>query len=112
MSSFSLDDIRAAAEAKYGSTEIDLGDEKVNLLNPLRLPKTKRDALADLQKRLNEDGADQEALLAETVEIVAESKAKAKKLLSALQGDLAMLVEVFSKYTEGQKVGEASPSHE
>src|SRR5690349_8995707 len=85
MATFSLDDIKAAAEAKYGSTDID-GCE---LLNPLRLPKKKRDALMDLQHELDKDGADQETLLADAIRLVAASKTKAEKLIEAIDGDLA-----------------------
>ncbi|MEU4155695.1 phage tail assembly protein [Actinoplanes sp. NPDC026670] len=106
-----LDDIRAAAEAKYGSTDIAISEDvTVRLLNPLRLPKAKRDALGALQGKLGEDDADQEALLSEAILVVAESEAKGKKLLSALGGDLALLAQVFETYSDGTQVGEASPS--
>lgn len=106
-----LDDIRAAAEARYGSTDIDLGDGTVvKLLNPLRLPKEKRAKLTGLQDRLGVDGADQEALLAEALSTVAESPIKAAKLLKAVGGDLAVLASIFEAYSRGTQVGEASPS--
>ena len=106
-----LDDIRDAAEAKYGSTDITLDTgEVVKLLNPLRMPKVRRDALSALQEKLSEDDADQEALLAEAIGLVAESPAKAKKLLAAIGDDLAMLAAIFETYSKGTQVGEASPS--
>lgn len=112
MSAFTLDDIRAAAEAKYGSTDIDLGTRVVKLLNPLRLPKTRRTALVAVQDKLNAEGADQEALLAEALTLVAESAPAAKALLTAVGGDLAVLVEVFKHYSEGTQAGEASASRD
>lgn len=110
MSTIMLDDIRAAAERKYGSTNIDTGTRTVKLLNPLRLAKKQRDALMAVQEKLNAEGADQEALLAEALTLVAESAPAAKALLASIGGDLAVLVEVFSRYTEGTQAGEASPS--
>lgn len=106
-----LDDIRAAAEAKYGSTDISIDNgEIVRLLNPLRLPKEKRAELGTLQDKLGEDDADQEALLSGALALVAESAPKAAKLLKALGGDLALLASVFEAYSKGAQVGEASPS--
>jgi hypothetical protein len=107
MSTFTLDDIRAAADAKYGSTDIDLGDRVVKLLNPLRLPKTNRNKLREVQDQLGAEDADQEQLLADALALVAESPAAAKRLLTELGGDLGLLVEVFGRYTEGTQVGEA-----
>ncbi|WP_239163680.1 phage tail assembly protein [Paractinoplanes rishiriensis] len=105
-----MDDIRCAAEAKYGSTDIDLGSRIVKLLNPLRLPKTRRLALVAVQEKLNTEGADQEALLSEALTLVAESSPAAKALMSAVGDDLAVLVEIFARYSEGTQAGEASPS--
>jgi hypothetical protein len=107
MASFSLDQIREAAEAKYGSTDISLGDSVVRLLNPLRLPKTKRDALTKLQDNLEKDGSDQEQILSDAIVLVAETEAKGKALLKAVGGDLAVLAEIFETYGKGTQVGEA-----
>ncbi|AGM12039.1 tail assembly chaperone [Streptomyces phage Goby] len=105
MASYSLDSIREAAEAKYGSTDIDLGNGVVRLLNPLRLPKTKRDELATLQDKLEQDGVDQETVLGEAILLVAESESKGKALLKAVGGDLAVLAEIFETYGKGTQVG-------
>jgi len=106
-----LDSIREAAEAKYGSTDIEIGDKTVRLLNPLRLPKERRTALIAAQKQLDAgaDAAevDQEALLAESVRLVAATPAQAKTLLDAVGGDLAVLAEIFTAYSKGTQVGEA-----
>ncbi|MEU9777267.1 phage tail assembly protein [Streptomyces sp. NPDC047968] len=71
MASYTLDDIRAAAEARYGSTDISLGGHIVRLLNPLRLSKANRDKLAALQDEINTDSADQEEPLADAIRLVA-----------------------------------------
>ncbi|WP_438470787.1 phage tail assembly protein [Streptomyces asiaticus] len=113
MASFTLDDIRAAADAKYSSTDITV-DEKttVSLLNPLRLPKEKRDQLASLQDQLDAEGADvdQEALLSDAIRLVADHPKKAEALLKAVGGDLALLAQIFETYGKGAQVGEASAS--
>ncbi|WP_327292443.1 phage tail assembly protein [Streptomyces sp. NBC_01198] len=111
MTAFSLDDIRAAAEAKYGSTDIDLGGENiVRLLNPLRLAKAARARLVAIQDELGEDDADQEALLSEALVLVAETPGKGKALLKAVGDDLAVLASLFERYSEGTQAGEASAS--
>ncbi|MEU9605459.1 phage tail assembly protein [Streptomyces sp. NPDC048057] len=111
MASFSLDDIRAAADAKYGSTDIEV-DEKttVHLLNPLRLPKGKRKELEAIQERMDADDADQEALLAEAIVLVSDHPKKGEALIKAVAGDLAVLAEIFETYGKGAQVGEASAS--
>ncbi|MFI9228980.1 phage tail assembly protein [Streptomyces rimosus] len=112
MASFSLDDIRTAAEAKYGSTDIELGDDTVRLLNPLRLPKLSRQKLTQLQDLMGGEDADQEELLSEAIRLVAETRKAADKLLKAVGGDLALLAEIFDRYGKGTQVGEASASRD
>jgi hypothetical protein len=113
MASFSLDDIRAAADAKYSSTDIEVDDKTtVALLNPLRLPKEKRDELAKIQDRMDAEGedVDQEALLSDAIRLVADHPKKAEILLTAVGGDLAILAQIFETYGKGAQVGEASAS--
>lgn len=108
MAQFTLDDIRAAADAKYGSTDIELKDGTVvKLLNPLRLPKDNRDQLVKLQDELQADGADQEALLSKGIRLIAERPFQAEALLESVNGDLAVLATIFENYTEGTQAGEA-----
>lgn len=107
MSSYSLDDIRAAAETKYASTDITVGDTKVVLVNALRLPKAKRDALLAIQEELEAEDSDQEAILASAIRTVAETDAQATLLLSEIGDDLAILATVFETYGKGTQVGEA-----
>jgi hypothetical protein len=111
MATFTLDHFRAAAEAKYGSTDIDLGNgEILSLVNPLRLPKEKRETLSNIQERANEEGADQGDVMREAIRIVASDAEKAERFLAIVGDDLAMLATVFTTYTEGAQVGEASAS--
>ena len=113
MSSYSLDDIRAAADAKYGAVEIVVdADTTVRLINPLRLAKDDRTALLSVQDRLSaeDEDVDQVQVFADAIRTVAENKPAADKLIEAIGGDLAILAEVFRTYTEGVSVGEASAS--
>jgi hypothetical protein len=112
VSSFSLDDIRAAADRKYGSTDIEVGDTTVRLLNPLRMPKTQRDKLVGIQKEMEGEGdeVDQVAVFQNAIKTIAESASQANVLIRAIGDDLGVLAEVFERYTEGQQVGEASSS--
>lgn len=107
MATFTLDDIRTAAEAKYGATEIEVGNHVVRLLNPLRLTKAKRDELGTIQSELEADDADHEELMAKTVRIVAETETQADILLDAVGDDLALLAEIVNTYGEGTQAGEA-----
>lgn len=105
MPSITLADIQAAADKKYGPLVVDLGDRKVEMRNPLRLPKVKRDQLA----ALDGDDSDVDAKLASIVKIAC-SAADAKALLAAVGDDLPALAEIVSEWTGSAQVGEASPS--
>jgi len=109
MSNFTLDDIRAAAEAKYGSTDIEVDGEVIRLSNPLRLSADRRSELLRVQKALadGDENTDQVRLLSEAIKIVAASPEGAEQLLVAIDGDLAILIEVFGAYSEGTQAGEA-----
>lgn len=110
MANFTLDDIRAAAEAKYGSTEITLNDGFVAVLvNPLRLPKEKREQLSQIQ---SDESVDQEDMLSNAVRLVAEKPVQAERLLEEVAGDLTVLAQIFESYTKSVQVGEASASQD
>jgi hypothetical protein len=120
MATFTVDSIRAQAEEKYASTDIELADGSVvSLLNPLRLPKAKRKKLMSIQDDLDaaeedEDGnkveVDQEQVLGDAIILVADDEKLAKALLKEVGEDMAVLAEIFSLYTGGTQVGEASAS--
>lgn len=114
MAKFTLDDIRAAAEAKYGATEIEVDGKTVRLLNALRLPKAKRDELLAMQN--DEEGNEKEEVadeeLHKIIELVAETEEQAIRLIDAVGDDLGVLAEIVETYTKGTQAGEASPSHD
>jgi hypothetical protein len=117
MSVYTLDAIREIADQKYGSTDIELDERTtVRLLNPLRLPKSERDALINVQKAIDEDEdgdeltADQGDVFRKALRIVADDKVAVERLLDAIGDDLGILAAIFTTYTEGTSVGEASAS--
>jgi hypothetical protein len=119
MATFTVDSIRAKAEEKYASTDIELADgDVVSLLNPLRLSKAKRKKLMSIQDELDADEdkdgkkveVDQEKILADAIILVADDATKAKALLKEVGDDMAVLAEIFSLYTGGTEAGEASAS--
>lgn len=119
---FSLDDIRAAAEAQFGSSNFEYINEdgeqrELVLINPLRLPKKRRDALLGLQDELDADEADQEALMVKGLHLSAEDyDARTKKskhvtgFVASHDGDLAVIATVFQLHQKAAQVGEASAS--
>ena len=109
MPSFTLADIQAAADKKYGPTVIELPDGPVEMVNPIRLSKEKRKALADLDKADEAGDIDVDEKLAELLKI-AMSASDAKKLSAAVKGDLAQLKEIVDRWSESSQPGEASPS--
>lgn len=120
MASITLDSIRDAIDAKYGSYDIELGDTIVSLLNPLRLSPEARKALGEVSlgkdDESEDDGDAEEHIqkLVDIVQIVAATPKQANDLIKALSPygyvDVAMLSHVVSEYMEQQKVGEASAS--
>lgn len=104
---FSLDSIREAVSAKYANTVIDAGDYTVTLVNVLQLPKTKRDALTAIQEEMDKDDADQGLVFGNAIRTVSTNEEYANRLLDEVGDNLAFLVEIFSRYSEGTQVGEA-----
>lgn len=109
MATLTLDSIRDAADKKYGSTVVDLGDDTVELKNPLRLPKDLRERLTNLEKA-DEDG-DPLDYFGELYEVLA-GKEGAEKLLKALGDDIPLHMTLLSSMTEETELGEASPSQD
>lgn len=104
-----LDSIRAAADAKYGATEIDLGNGTVvRLLNVLRLTAEKRAEVRALRSGdADSDETDQVAMFHKMIRAIAETPAQAEALLTAVGDDLALLAQIVSEYAEGTQAGEA-----
>jgi hypothetical protein len=107
-SSFSLDDIRAAAERRYGAVPFDLPDGRtLKLLNALRLPKAKRDALAETQKRSKDEDVDQEAELVAMLKLLADDENLVDEMVASFDGDLGCVAAMFDLYKQETEPGEA-----
>lgn len=108
-SAITLDFIRDAAERKYGARAVELGDGKtISLINPLRLPKEKREALSDLDFSDSEEPVE---YFREAFTLVS-SKAEADRICKALGDDPALYMALFEEYMNGTELGEASPSQD
>jgi hypothetical protein len=125
--SFSLDDIRAAADKKYGSYDVDLSDGTVvKLRNVLRLSKVERKELAKLESELkvkpkdaDENGdvetevdeeVDQQEILEKQLVIVAHNKAAGKALIKEINGDFGLLLHIYTEWGSSTELGEATAS--
>lgn len=113
MSEFTLDDITAAADRKFGPMVIpDVPGGPVTLLNPLRMSKDKRRELVRLQSN-QDQGTDEEQLdasldnLKQMVLLVAKTKAEGERLLKALGDDQGKLAALLNEYGDRSKLGEA-----
>lgn len=102
---FTLDDIRAAADAKYAPVVI----EDVELRNVLRLGQKDREKVSNLQDSLGDAESESEMIssIKEILTIVASSKTKASALLDEVGDDLAILVTLFETYSKGSQLGES-----
>lgn len=105
----SLDELRESANAKYASLEVDLGDgRKAVLVNALQLPKDERAALVSIQGRLDEENADQVAILQEALAVAGSTTPhETDALIQAVGDNLAFLMELFVRYSRGTQAGEA-----
>lgn len=104
---FTLDDLREAADAKYGSFLIHgVGPSgmTVELVNALRLPKEVRDRLNKLEE---DKSIGAEESIPEILKMIAKTPKQGDALLKALDGDLAIMALIFENYSKGTQAGEA-----
>lgn len=110
---FTLDNIRAEADKKYGMTEIEVDGVNCRLLNPLQLSKEKRAELEAVQERLEKsDDSDEDVadVIAAALRVVAKTEREGDALIDGIGDNLALLVTVFETYNGKEEAGEASPS--
>lgn len=110
-----LDDIKAAADKKYASLKIGVGNHTVELRNALRLDEDERKNLSQFQEELDGEGEEarsQVAVLEDMLRTLAATEGQGNKIVTALGGDLTLLAETFESYKERTQLGEASPSQD
>lgn len=108
MATFKLDDIRKAAEEKFGHTDIELPEGRtVRLLNALQLPKEKRQALLALQDSDDDAHKDQVDVFHDMIRVVARSEDEANALIDLAGDNVAFLVGIFDAYGKSTQLGEA-----
>lgn len=113
-----LADIRAAAERKYGSYEIELDKGRVlTLRHALRLPDKERDELFALIQTVRSEGGSEEqnfgvlvGAIRQMVRLIGDNTERADELIESIGDDLTVMMEIFEGYTEVAMPGEASPS--
>lgn len=123
MSAISLDDLRKGADAKYPDFEIETEDGRILGFKPvLRLPKKKRQAVADaldLKKRLDalpeDHDVDQAQLMVEVLSDALKAAERTRGDFAVLQkwagmDDLGIWLYLFEQYSDVTDPGEASPS--
>lgn len=116
MTQVTLTDIQRAAEKKYGNYTVFLGDEVLTFLNPMRLPKDKRKAIADLNTvEFYEPGSagaeyDKWDMYKRIFELSAKHESHFTKLQDAIGDDPAVWEELFDALNTVTELGEASPS--
>lgn len=108
MPTITLQDIRDAADKKYGPLIIEgVEGGAVTLLNALRLSKEKRAALSALD---DQDDIDVQDKLEQIIRLAAATEDDANRLLAEFGEDLGQLAEALGHYTGKTQLGEASPS--
>lgn len=111
MATYTLDDIREAADKKYGGLTIELGEgHGVTLRNVLRLSREERGKIEQLQDREDESVDETIEGLREAVLTLADSSDNGRALLDLIGDDAALLIHIFKTWQGQTQAGEAQPS--
>ena len=114
MATFTIDELRAAADKKYAPTIIEAGDETYKLPTLLRLESKRRKQviklLEDLEKDLGDEstGKGLEDTLATFRKLIAEveENGRGQELVDLINDD-AVLIDVVNAWLDGTQAGEA-----
>lgn len=114
MATFSLDDLRAAADKKYAPTIIEAGDDKFVLPSILRMDPAARDKVSKLIASVEDWAEDESAedlneqlrVFEDLIEI-AEENGRGTELVSLIGGDAAILIDLVTEWMKGSQAGEA-----
>lgn len=111
MATFTLDDLKTAAEKKYAPTVIQNGKDEYVLPNLLQVDSARRKKVLGLIEDLDktEDMDEQLGVINEMLTILTED-GRGEELLALLGDNTALLMELFESWMEGAQVGEAGRS--
>ena len=116
MSQVNLSDVQNAADKLHGDFKVFIDDDTLIFLNPLRLPRHKRAAIAALNSdEFYKEGQpgenfDQWDMFREIFKLTAKKDAHFEKLDAAIGDDPAVWEGLFKSLNEVADLGEASPS--
>lgn len=120
--SYSLDDLKRDLDKEFAPVEIQVGNETVVLRNLMRIGEKEREAVlaalnemdkVDPEREEQELSPEEMATLTGAVNLILETvadKGKGKKLVAAINGDLALAMRVLEKWIEATQPGEAQNS--
>lgn len=112
---FTLDQLREAADAKFGDFTVELSETSVvRLQSPVRLPQATRVKIREYQDFINQfdeaEEQDPEQLLQSIyglVREVARDKRPVNQLIKELDGDIGAWMVLLEAYGKDSQVGEA-----
>lgn len=113
MATFTLDQLRDAADKKYAPTVIEAGDETFKLPTLLRMDKERRQQVTDLLNEVDSlMDADSDAQLDEALDVFrqliikAEVNGNGEKLVELVDDD-AVLLDIVNAWLDSTQAGEA-----
>lgn len=114
MATFTLDDIRAAADRKFGGMTIPLSDgTNVEMKNVIRMDKGHRDRVKNAQSAFDEisgrDDVDEDELIEAVrtlIRAIVSNDHYTDRLFDELGQDSGLILTVLTSYAGGGEVGE------
>ena len=113
MATFTLDNLREAADKKYGPTIIETPDHDYTLPTLLRLDSTKRGKVEKILDKISALGDEDDSIdlnkqiaLFEDLIVQAEVDGRGKELVD-LVNDPAVIIDIVTAWLEGTQAGEA-----
>jgi len=113
---FTIQDIRDAADRKYKGLRVDLGDGRVvEFRNILRLDDAARARFEEAQNAFDADREDIGAgdminVIKSNLLVVADNEAMAQQVFDMLGNDLVLFYELMESWKEQTQLGEAESS--
>lgn len=110
MATFTLDQLKETVASKYEPLVIENGDDKFVLTNLLQLPEKRRNKVLALTAKADdvdtENAADAFGLFEDVIIEVTEDN-RGKELVDLVDGNTAILTEIFTEWAGDTQLGEA-----